>query len=74
MKAVVVDRYGPPDVQRIEEVAKPVPKEDEVLVKIHATTVTRTDSGVRSAKPALIRLFFGLRLPKQRILGTELAG
>lgn len=74
MKAVVVDRYGPPDVQRIEEVAKPVPKEDEVLVKIHATTVTRTDSGVRSAKPTLIRLFFGLRRPKQRILGTELAG
>jgi NADPH:quinone reductase-like Zn-dependent oxidoreductase len=74
MKAVVVDRYGPPDVQRIEEVAKPVPKDDEVLVKIHATTVTRTDSGVRSAKPALIRLFFGLIRPKQRILGTELAG
>ena len=74
MKAVVFDRYGPPDVQRIEEVAKPVPKDDEVLVKIHATTVTRTDSGVRSAKPALIRLFFGLNRPKQRILGTELAG
>jgi NADPH:quinone reductase-like Zn-dependent oxidoreductase len=74
MKAVVFDRYGPPDVQRIEEVAKPVPKDDEVLVKIHATTVTRTDGGVRSAKPVLIRLFFGLRRPKQRILGTELAG
>jgi NADPH:quinone reductase-like Zn-dependent oxidoreductase len=74
MKAVVFDRYGPPDVQRIEEVAKPVAKDDEVLVKIHATTVTRTDSGVRSAKPALIRLFFGLSRPKQRILGTELAG
>ena len=74
MKAVVFDRYGPPDVQRIEEVARPVPKEDEVLVKIHATTVTRSDTGVRAAKPALIRLFFGLRRPKQRILGTELAG
>ena len=74
MKAVVFDSYGPPDVQRIEEVPRPVPKEDEVLVKIHATTVTRTDSGVRAAKPALIRLFFGLRRPKQRILGTELAG
>jgi NADPH:quinone reductase-like Zn-dependent oxidoreductase len=74
MKAVVVDRYGPPDVQRIEEVARPIPKEDEVLVKVRATTVTRTDSGVRAAKPALIRLFFGLRRPKQRILGTELAG
>jgi NADPH:quinone reductase-like Zn-dependent oxidoreductase len=74
MKAVVFDRYGPPDVQRIQEVAKPVPKDDEVLVKIHATTVTRTDSGVRAAKPAVTRLFFGLRRPKQRILGTELAG
>jgi NADPH:quinone reductase-like Zn-dependent oxidoreductase len=74
MKAAVYDRYGPPDVQRIEEVARPVPKEDEVLVKIQATTVTRTDGGVRAAKPVLIRLFFGLRRPRQRILGTELAG
>ncbi|HEX3509089.1 MAG TPA: NAD(P)-dependent alcohol dehydrogenase [Candidatus Dormibacteraeota bacterium] len=74
MKAAVFDEYGAAEVQRIEEVAKPVPKADEVLVKIHATTVTRTDTGVRSAKPALIRVFFGLRRPKQRILGTELAG
>jgi len=74
MRAVVHDRYGPPDVLRIEEVPRPVPKADEVLVKIHATTVTRTDTGVRAAKPVLIRLFFGLRRPKQPILGTELAG
>jgi NADPH:quinone reductase-like Zn-dependent oxidoreductase len=74
MRAAVNDTYGPPEVQRIEEVSRPVPKADEVLVKIHATTVTRTDIGVRSAKPALIRLFFGLHRPKQRILGTELAG
>jgi NADPH:quinone reductase-like Zn-dependent oxidoreductase len=74
MRAAVHDRYGPAEVQRIEEVAQPIPKDDEVLVRIHATTVTRTDIGVRSAKPALIRLFFGLRRPKQRILGTELAG
>jgi NADPH:quinone reductase-like Zn-dependent oxidoreductase len=74
MRAVVIDRYGPPDVQRIEEVARPIPKDDEVLVKVHATTVTRTDTGVRAAKPVLIRLFFGLSRPKQRILGTELAG
>jgi NADPH:quinone reductase-like Zn-dependent oxidoreductase len=74
MRAAVNDRYGPADVQRIEEVARPVPNDDEVLVKIHASTVTRTDIGVRSAKPALIRVFFGLRRPKQRILGTELAG
>jgi NADPH:quinone reductase-like Zn-dependent oxidoreductase len=74
MRAVVFDRYGPPEVQRLEDVEQPVPKEDEVLVKIHATTVTRSDCGIRSAKPWLIRLFFGLRRPKQRILGTELAG
>jgi NADPH:quinone reductase-like Zn-dependent oxidoreductase len=74
MRAAINDRYGPAEVQRIEEIATPVPKDDEVLVKIHASTVTRTDIGVRSAKPALIRVFFGLRRPKQRILGTELAG
>jgi len=74
MKAVVFDRYGGPEVQRIEEVERPVPKEDEVLVKVHATTVTRSDCGIRGAKPFFIRLFFGLRRPKQRVLGTELSG
>jgi NADPH:quinone reductase and related Zn-dependent oxidoreductases len=74
MRAVVIDRYGGPEVQRIEDVEQPVPKEDEVLVKIHATTVTRSDCGIRGAKPFLIRFFFGLRRPKERILGTELAG
>jgi len=74
MRAVVYDRYGPPDVQRLEDVARPVPKADEVLVRIHATTVTRTDCGIRSGTPFLIRFFFGLRVPKQHILGTELAG
>jgi NADPH:quinone reductase-like Zn-dependent oxidoreductase len=74
MKAVVYDRYGPPEVQRLEDVVQPVPKEDEVLVKIHATTVTRTDIGLREGKPFPVRLIFGLLRPKQRILGTELAG
>ncbi len=74
MKAVVYDRYGPPEVQQLEDVDEPVPKADEVLVKIRASTVTRTDCGVRQGKPFLVRLFFGLRRPKQRILGTELAG
>ena len=74
MRAVVYDHYGPPEVQRLEDVERPIPKEDEVLVKIHATTVTRTDCGVRDGKPFLIRFFFGLRRPRQRILGTELAG
>jgi NADPH:quinone reductase-like Zn-dependent oxidoreductase len=74
VRAVVYDRYGPPEVQRLENVDQPVPRDDEVLVKVHATTVTRTDCGIRAAKPFLIRLFFGLLRPKQRILGTELAG
>ncbi len=74
MRAVVYDRYGPPDVQRLEDVERPVPNEDEVLVKIHATTVTQTDCGWRSAKPFFVRAFIGLRGPKKRILGMELAG
>ena len=74
MRAVVYDRYGPPEVQRLEEVERPVPKDDEVLIKIHATTVTRTDTGIRSGTPFIVRLFFGILRPKQRILGTELAG
>jgi NADPH:quinone reductase-like Zn-dependent oxidoreductase len=74
VRAVVNDRYGPPEVQRIEEVDRPIPHEDEVLVKVHAATVTRTDCGVREGKPFLVRFFFGLRRPKQRILGTEFAG
>lgn len=74
MKAVVCDRYGPPDVLRLEDVERPVPREDEVLVKIHATTVNRTDCGVRSGKPLIGRVVTGLRRPKWRILGSELAG
>jgi NADPH:quinone reductase-like Zn-dependent oxidoreductase len=74
VKAVVHDRYGPPEVLRIEDVERPVPSEDEVLVRIVATTVTRTDTGLRSAEVPISRLFTGLRRPKQRILGIEFAG
>ena len=74
MRAVVFDRYGAPDVLRLEDVEQPVPKEHEVLVKMHATTVTRSDCAVRAGKPFISRFFTGLRRPKQRILGTELAG
>jgi len=74
MRAAVHDRYGPPDVLRVEDVERPVPKEDEVLVKIHATTVNRTDCGWRSAKPWMTRAFIGLLRPRRRILGMEVAG
>jgi NADPH:quinone reductase-like Zn-dependent oxidoreductase len=74
VEAVVHDRYGPPEVLRLEEVERPVPKEDEVLVRVHATTVTRSDAAWRAAKPFLSRFFTGLRRPKRRILGTEFAG
>jgi NADPH:quinone reductase-like Zn-dependent oxidoreductase len=74
MKAVVHDRYGPPEVLRIEEVERPEPADDQVLVKIRATTVNRSDCGWRTAKPFIARYFTGLRRPKRRVLGSELAG
>ena len=74
MTAVVHDHYGPPDVLRLAEVERPVPDEDEVLVRVHATTVTRSDCGLRAAHPFFSRFFYGLRRPKRRIAGTELAG
>ena len=74
MKAVVQDRYGPPEVLRLEDVELPVPKHDEVLIRIRATTVTRTDVHARAANPFFWRFFAGLRRPKWRTLGVELAG
>ena len=59
---------------RIEEVERPVPKDDEVLVRVHASTVTRSDCGFRGADPFFSRVFTGLRRPKRRIPGRELAG
>ena len=61
MRAVVHDRYGPPEVLRVAEVARPVPKEDEVLVRVHASTVTRGDAmRVRSAEYRFARVFTGI--------------
>ncbi len=74
MRAVVYDRYGPPDVLRVEDVERPAPEADEVLVRIHASTVTRTDCGFRSAEVFVSRFFTGLRRPKRKILGLEFAG
>ena len=81
MRAVVYDRYGPPDVLRLADVERPVPKEDEVLVQVHATTVNRLDVHTREANrrgglgvSLLSRLVSGVRRPRQRILGSEFAG
>ena len=74
MRAVVQDRYGPPEVLRVEDVERPVPKDDEVLIRIRATTVTQTDTHLRKARPVFWRLALGLRRPRRRILGVELAG
>jgi NADPH:quinone reductase-like Zn-dependent oxidoreductase len=74
MRAVVFDRYGPPEVLHVEDVKPPVPKDDEVLVKIHAATVSRTDTGLRSADIFVSRFFTGRRRPRRRILGSDFAG
>jgi NADPH:quinone reductase-like Zn-dependent oxidoreductase len=74
MRAVVRDRYGKPDVLRIAEVDQPVPADDQILVRVHATTVNRTDCGWRSGQPFFARYFTGIRRPKWPILGMEFAG
>ena len=74
MRAVVFDRYGPPEVLRVEEIERPEPKSDEVLVEVRATTVNRSDCGFRGAEPFFGRVFTGLLRPKYRTPGMELAG
>ncbi len=74
MRAVVHDTYGPPDVLRLDDVELPTPADDEVLVEVRATTVTRSDCGFRGADPFFTRFFTGLRRPRRRIMGSELAG
>lgn len=79
MKAIIWKKYGPPDSLEIKEIARPEPKENEVLIKIHATTVTAGDCELRSLKFSLflkfmLRLYFGLFKPRERSLGQELSG
>ncbi|NQT62348.1 MAG: NAD(P)-dependent alcohol dehydrogenase [Candidatus Marinimicrobia bacterium] len=85
MKAVICTKYGPPEVLEIQDIEKPIPKDHEVLIKIHATTVHIGDTKIRSFKPGLgqvqdflfkplMRFMIGFRGPRKKILGMELAG
>ncbi len=74
MKAIIHTSYGPPEVASLQEVPKPSPKDNEILVKVHASTVNRTDAGFRSAEYFISRFWSGLFKPKFQTLGCEFAG
>lgn len=74
MKAAVYHKYGPPEVVRVVDIPKPSPRKNELLIKVHATTVNRTDCGFRSAEYFISRFFSGLLKPKINVLGNEFAG
>ena len=74
MKAIIYTHYGPPEVLHLKEVPKPTPKDNELLIKVNASTVNRTDCGFLRGKPFIVRFFSGLLKPKKKTLGTEFAG
>jgi NADPH:quinone reductase-like Zn-dependent oxidoreductase len=74
VRAVIHDRYGPPEVLRVADVAKPVPKGDEILVKVHAATVSRTDVALRAGAPFISRFITGVHRPRRGTLGSDFAG
>jgi NADPH:quinone reductase-like Zn-dependent oxidoreductase len=74
MRAIIYNKYGPPEVAKLEQVEKPIPKDNEVLIKVYASSVNRTDCGFRSAEYFISRFFSGLFRPKNKILGCEFAG
>jgi NADPH:quinone reductase-like Zn-dependent oxidoreductase len=74
MKAIVYTKYGPPDVFQLKEVEKPVPGDNEVLVKVHAASVNSADVSMSKGSPFLVRVWSGLLKPKNKILGADIAG
>ncbi len=74
MKAIVYQNYGSPDVLQLKEVDKPVPKENEVLIKVHATSVNSWDWDLLTGRPYIYRLMFGLVKPRLKIIGADVAG
>ena len=74
MKAITRDQYGNPDVLRLKDIDKPIPKNHEVLIKVFSTTVNRTDCGILTGKPFLIRFFTGLLKPSSLVPGTDFSG
>jgi NADPH:quinone reductase-like Zn-dependent oxidoreductase len=74
MKAAVYKKYGPPEVVTVMEIEKPIPKSNEVLLKVHSGTVNRTDAGFRSAEYFISRFWSGLFKPNQQVLGNEFSG
>jgi NADPH:quinone reductase-like Zn-dependent oxidoreductase len=74
MKAIVAHRYGPPEVLQLAQVSKPVPRVNEVLIRVHATAVNAADWRLRKPDPGAVRLFFGLLRPRKKIMGGTVAG
>ena len=74
MKAIVYQKYGSPDVLELQEIQKPTPNENEVLVKVHASSVNDWDWGLLRGTPFVNRLLFGILKPRIKILGVDIAG
>ncbi|MCU0481553.1 MAG: NAD(P)-dependent alcohol dehydrogenase [Anaerolineae bacterium] len=74
MKAIISTQYGSPDVLKLADIAKPTPKENEVLVKVRVATVTPSDSAFRQGKPFIIKLMYGLKKPRLQVPGVEFSG